>query len=265
MSNSREWLGAYKAPAAALAAAIRGALADGARDGAPVVLTADDNGALIGGRLVASAPDALAFGAVVLPYAAAQALALWLAGRGADLVSVARLAGAVQLSTHGADAWLVVACDAAPAAEPTEPTRGRLQALQAEARRLGVRWSDVRALAAELAERDGAAELDALRRRVAELYGRQRGAWRRNVRLMAQRLDRSDLDSAALAGWDCAAATLREEFPQYAGLDSAALFELATSDNDPPSACDYLAEALGWIEEHAELVAAADDLDAVPF
>ncbi|QDV75399.1 hypothetical protein [Botrimarina mediterranea] len=262
MSNSREWLGAYKAPASALLCAVRAALVAHAADGAPVTLEATERGARIGARDVAEAPDALAFGAVVLPYAAAQALALWLAGRGADLVSVARLAGAVQLSAHGADAWLVVACDAAAAAEPP---RGRLQALQAEARRLGVRWSDVRALAAELAERDGAAELDALRRRVAELFGRQRSAWRRNVRLMAQRLDRSDLDSAALAGWDCAAATLREEFPQYAGLDSAALFDLATSDNAPPSACDYLAEALGWIEAHAALAAAADDLDAVPF
>jgi hypothetical protein len=264
-ASSTEWLGAYRAPAVLLLHALRGALVANAATRGAIVLGADAAGATIGGRAVRGAysADALQFGAPALSYAAAQALAAWLARRGADVVSVARTADALRFSAHGADAWLDVELEApAPAAAPR--AENRLQALQREARQLGISWADVRAVARDLAERDATEGADALRARAAQLLG-VRGAWRRGLQLLQRRLDRTGRDVASVAGWDDVAATLREEFPQYSGHDSGDLFALVTEATAPAAPADYYAEALGWIESHGALVGDVSDLADVPF
>lgn len=128
----------------------------------------------------------------------------------------------------------------------------RIHAHMAEARRLGVKWSDVKAIADEI--RDSRLELnnDAISRRLAELLG-IRGAWRTGLKRLATQLRNSGRDTSAIHYYDEVADQLRAEFPELVDIDSETILTQALEADEAEE--DYFAEALGFCESHAQLLA----------
>lgn len=244
-----EWVGVFEAPAHCLLGALRAAMRSTSRKSTELSADAHNGAAIDTQRIIgADAIDAHDFGQFTVSQATALALVAFLSRCNRQPVAVARLAnGAIKLSA--ASGWVVI--DA-----PRERRPNPLHALQAEARQLGVTWSDVVSVANDIAERDSANDIDSMRRRAAHLLCIG-GAWRSGLERLARTIRNNNQDVTNIPGSDTIAVDLRSEFEFLGARTTEDIFDMIFSDYQPPTRCDQLAEALGFIEANLTLCEAA--------